>query len=387
MRALSALCLVAALGVVPSPADPPAADPKPADPRAEFFKAGKVVRLDLTVDRKDLDALGRDPRKYVPAALTEDGKTTYEKVGVHLRGSAGSYQDVGDKPGLTLNLDKFTAGQRFHGMEKVHLHNSVQDPTYVQELLCGELFRAAGVPASRIGHAVVTLNGRKLGLYYLKEGYDAGFRREHFGRADGNFYDGGFLRDIDQPLQLLSGGNDVADHADLKALVAAARDRDKAARFRKLEQLLDLDQFLALVALEVVLWDWDGYPMKPNNYRVYHDPGRDKITFVPSGMDQMFADPDGPLFPEFGGLVARKLLDTPRGRELYLAKVAEVMDKVYKPDALLRRLDELRAVVQPALAGVDAGAGREYPDHLRRLREAIPHRAKNVAEQLKQLDK
>src|SRR5438046_6795441 len=99
-------------------------------------------------------------------------------------------------------------------MDKLHLTNSLQDPSYLAELICGELFRAAGVPASRVSHATVTINGRKRGLYYIKEGYDKLFLKRYFGNRDGNFYDGGFLRDIDQPLQLIMGKNDVKDRAD-----------------------------------------------------------------------------------------------------------------------------------------------------------------------------
>src|SRR5205085_4819584 len=122
-------------------------------------------------------------------------------------------------------VDKYVEGQRFHGMGKFHLANSVQDPTYLQELICGELFRAAGVPAARVSHTLVTLNGKPRGLYYLKEGYDKYFLKQTFGNRHGNLYDGGFLRDIDQPLILLSSRDDIHGYGDLKKLVLAARER------------------------------------------------------------------------------------------------------------------------------------------------------------------
>jgi hypothetical protein len=243
------------------------------------------------------------------------------------------------------------------------------------------------VPAARVCHAVVTINGRRRGLYYLKEGYDRYFRRRHFSSPGGNLYDGGFLRDLDQPLQLLTGKGDVKDRADLKALVAAAREGDPAKRFARLERLLDLDRFLSYLSLEVITWDWDGYPLNRNNYRVYHDPRRDKIVFIPSGMDQMFGNPHGPVLPGFQGLIARALVETPQGRARYLAKVAALMQKVYRPEALLKRLDALQAQVRPVLASIDPGAGRAYPQHVNRLRQAIPQRAKSITEQLKQLKK
>jgi len=366
-----------------------AAGPKAAaDASYGLFDSGKVLHLAIELGPKELDALRREPRKYVKATLREGDGAVYRDVGIHLKGAAGSFRVIDQKPSLTLNMDKFSRGQSFHGLDKFHLANSVQDPSYVAELICGELFRAAGVPASRVGHAVVTINGRRRGLYYLKEGYDKFFRKRHFGTSRGNLYDGGFLRDLDQPLQLLSGKGDVKNQADLKALVAAARERNLEQRFAKLEQLLDLDRFLSYLALEVITWDWDGYPMNRNNYRVYHDPQRDKIVFIPSGMDQMFGQTvNTQVLPRFQGLVARALVETPPGRARYLARVAEVMRTVYRADALVRRLDELEARLRPVLAELDPGAGRAYPGHVNRLRQAIRQRPKNIEDQLARIKK
>ena len=85
-----------------------------------------------------------------------------------MKGNYGTFQAFEKKPSLTLNFDKFNEHQKFHGMDKLHLNNSVQDPSYMTEIICGDLFRAAGVPATRGAHARVFLNGRDLGLYVLK---------------------------------------------------------------------------------------------------------------------------------------------------------------------------------------------------------------------------
>src|SRR5262245_24944674 len=277
------------------------------DPSEELFKSGRVLQINIELGQKELESLRREPRKYVKATVKE-GDKIYQDVGIHLKGAAGSFRGIDDKPNLTLNMDKFKKEQRFHGLDKFHFANSLQDPSYLTELICGELFRAAGVPASRVTHAVVTINGRRRGLYYLKEGYDSGFIKRSFGTKGGNLYDGGFLRDIDAPLQLLSGKADVKNQADLKALVAATAEKDPRVRFQKMEKLLDMDKFISFMAMEVITWDWDGYPLNRNNYRIYHDPKRDKIVFFPSGMDQMFQGPDNPAVPGFQGLVARRLM-------------------------------------------------------------------------------
>ena len=383
-RGLFALLLLP-VGFIPGLAQPPAAPaPRPVTERDAFFRKGEIPTLILEFDRKAADSLRRDHRTYVKAKL-KDGDKVYEDVGVHLKGAAGSFRGFDDKPGLTLNMDKFKDDQRYRGMDKFHLANSVQDPSYLSELICGELFHAAGVPASRVGHALVTIDGRKRGLYYVKEGYDREFLKTHFKNPDGNFYDGGFLRDIDQPLQLITTKHDVADRKDLQALVAAAREGDPKKRFEKLEKLLDLDCFISYIVVESIVWDWDGYPYKCNNYRVYHDPKANKITFIPSGMDQMFWEPGGAALPGFGGMVASGLVSTPEGKKRYYARMREILKSVYKPEELVKRLDELEKRLQPALASVDPGAAGGYKDQVYRLKQSIRDRAKSLDEQLKRI--
>jgi spore coat protein CotH len=384
-RVFPPVLLLASLALAPLLAAD--AEPTPAKASDAFFAKGTVLRLSIELGEKELDSLRREPRKSVKATLKEGDGVIYRDVAVHVKGAAGSTRSIDDKPGLTLSMRKFEGTKLFHGMGKWHLANSVQDPSYLSELLCGELFRAAGVPASSVAHALVTINGRPRGLYYIKEGYDRNFRRRHFTDPGGNLYDGGFLRDINQPLQRLGTERGVKGQAELKALAAACREKDYGERFKKLEKLLDMDRFISFLCLEVLTCDWDGYPMNRNNYRVYHEPKRDKITFIPSGMDQMFGDVNGPLFPNFQGMVARAVIRTPEGRERYLKRMAEILKKVYRPEALVKRLDELEKRVQPALASVDPRAGRGYANQVQRLRDAVRVRAESIERQLKAAEK
>jgi hypothetical protein len=349
--------------------------------REAFFKTPKVLEISIELGKNELDSLRRDARKYVKATL-KVGDRVYKDVGIHLKGAAGSFRGIDDKPGLTINMDKFGEEALFFGMDKFHLSNSVQDPSYVAELLCGELFRDAGVPASRISHALVTINGRKCGLYYLKEGYDKYFLRLHFKDSDGNFYDGGFLREVDQPLQLISSRNDVKDRSDLKALTVAAAEPNLSLRLRKLEKVLDIDRFISYLVLESVTWDWDGYPMNRNNYRIYHDKKQSKLVFIPSGMDQMFGNPGGPILPGYQGTVARAVMDIPELRKRYLVRMWEIHNNIVNVEKMSKRVDGLQAVLQPALTKVNEGAGKDCPNQLKRMKDVIAERVKSVEQQL-----
>src|SRR4051812_31531112 len=178
----------------------------------------------------------RPERVNVPATVY-DGKLIYTNVAIHLKGSF-SFQPFDSKPSLTLNFDKLAPGQRFHGLTKIHLNNSVQDPSYLCEQLARELFISVGVPAPRAGHALVKLNDRNLGLYVLVEGANKQFVKRNFPNATkGNLYDGGSGGDVTKALKADSGEN-PEDRSDLTNLVAAANERDVAKRLARLEKVL-----------------------------------------------------------------------------------------------------------------------------------------------------
>lgn len=349
-----------------------------------FFKKPRVVELSIEIAPGDYEALKREPRKYVRATLKE-GDKTWTNVAVHLKGAAGSFRGIDEKAGLTINMDKNVDGQHFHGIDKFHLNNCAQDASFVSELICGEIFRDAGVPTARCSHATLTLNGKVKGFYVLKEGYDVAFIERNFGTKKGNFYDGGFLRDLDQQLQIISQKDDVKPYSELTSLMNAAALADPAVRFKELERLLDADRWVTYLALEVLMHDWDGYPLNKNNYRIYHDPKRDKIVFIPSGTDQMFSDLNFNLMPNFNGAVARAYLTTPDGRQRYLNRLDEILKTVWKPVEWSKRLDEVESVIKPGLAKVDAGHAQQLPGHINRFKDAFVQRQQTATSNLKRL--
>jgi hypothetical protein len=125
--------------------------------------------------------------------------------------------------------------------------------------------------------------------------------------------------------------------------------------------------------------------MNRNNYRIYHDPKRDKIVFIPSGTDQMFGDPNSTLLPNFNGFVAKQYLSTPDGRLRYLKRMDEILKTGWKVEAWNKRLDELEAVLKPALAKVDPGHAQGLPSHIARLRGGFQQRLTSAPPHLKRL--
>lgn len=336
----------------------------------------KVLREYVQVWRQ-----ARPERVDVRATVREGGKA-YTNVAVHLKGSY-SFQPVDAKPSLTLNFDKFAPGQKFHGHTKIHLNNSAQDPTYLSEQLARELFRSVGVPAPRAGHALVSLNGRELGLCVLIEGANKPWVKRTFASAKGNLYDGGSGGEITRALEADSGEN-RDDRTDLTNLVKAAREPDPQKRLTRLTELLDMEEFITFAATEAFLGHWDGYSIGGNNYRLFHDVSRGKMIFIPSGLDQLFVVSSAPNYsisPVFKGLVAKNLFNIPEARRRYLGRIQSLSTNEFRPEALHARVD---AQAKRLLAGLPKNhpVRGEVEQGAAYLKTRITARAQFVAKQL-----
>lgn len=320
--------------------------PKPSlVPGGEIFDEPTVLDVRLHLRATNFAALRENPRDYTPVTVVVNGQA-FTNVGAKLKGAAGSFRSVDDHPALTLHFSKWVEGRRVFGLRRLHLNNSVQDPTYLNEYLGSELFRAAGVPTPRVAWATVEINDRKLGLYVLKEAFEKEFLRTYFGSADGNLYDGGFVQDIHQPLERESGtGPD--DRSDLKALVAATEEKDRARRWERLQEVLDVDRFATYAALEVMLADWDGYPLNRNNYRIYFRPEDRRAVFLPHGMDQLFQRSYFELDAYWSGTVAWALFDTPAGQALYEGRCRQMFTNVFQLDRMTNAIARACAAIQP----------------------------------------
>jgi spore coat protein CotH len=190
----------------------------------------------------------------------------------------GVFRPVDEKPAFTLSFAKYEGATRFHGLKRLHLNNAREDSTFLRQLVCGEMARAAGVPASRCTHALVSLNGRKLGLYVLVEGYTQDFLAQFFAQTEGDLYEGGFCKDIDAELTKDEG--DVRDFRIIEQLIAATREEDDAKRWKALQGALDVDRYASFLAMESLMGVGDGYDFFRNNYRIYHDPVTKRLAFI-----------------------------------------------------------------------------------------------------------
>lgn len=389
MRSLPLLLVCLLLGCGPAPSatsTKQASKPKAIKQDAsDLFFSGPIRQLELKVKDKEIEKIGRENRPYASCTLIEKDASgnvlaEYKEVAIKLKGAAGSFQSFDAKPALTVRPDKTIAGQLFHGLARFHLNNSVQDETYLQEQICSELFLEAGVPATRVTHARVWLNERDMGLYVLKEGFDTKFLARHFTKPDGNLYDGGFCADIDSDLEKDSGA-DPDDRHDLIALREACQIATPEERWKRLDELVDIDNFLRFVALELMTNHWDGYSQNRNNYRLYFDPATNKARFFPHGMDQMFGDPHASIVDMPSAMVAHAVLENPTWRADFKQKVKELLPMFSPPERLIARVDALTERLELAVNSLGEEASRHHADRVRELKERLATRAQSLEEQ------
>lgn len=359
------VCSIVSSGLPSKAADVPKAakDGKKSAAAGTLFRDGTIPKVYVEIPKAGMDALrkyqwkwgGNDEERVTVDGTVKEGTTIYTNVQIRLKGAAGSFRPVDQNPGLTLNFDKKADGQRFHGLQKISLNNSQQDATLCSDKLMRELYLKAGVPVPRAGHARVFLNGRELGLYVLTEGWNKQFLHRFFKNADGNLYDCTFAKEITGAMHVNSGAN-PDDESALKALAAAAKEASRKKRLDPLVPVLDIDRFITLLVIDGLVWNWDGYSIGHNNYRVFHDQERDLMVFMPHGLDQMFWRPDGPLMPGGKGLVAKAVLDSPEGRARYMNEVRRLTRSYFTSMALTDRVREISASLEPALKEVGTQA-------------------------------
>lgn len=327
--------------------DVPKTKPSKPIPALDLFVQGDIPRIRLELSEEAMDQLRQKPRKYVSGRVVE-GKRVYTNVAIRLKGAQGSFRSVDDRPAFTVNFDRLAPGQTFHGLKKLHLNNSVQDSSFLAEKLCREMFEAAGVPAPRAGHALVSLNARNLGLFVLVEGVNKQFLKRHFSDAGGNVYDGHAQQDVNQRLRINSG-DEPKDRSRLTALVAAAELKDLNARRTALEQTLDVERFLSFMALEVILSHWDGYSLGRNNFRIFHDREANRMVFLPQGLDQTFQPRNIAAVPAMSGLVAKSVMEVPEFRQRFRARQMELLTNTLRADIWVKRLRQVAAQVEREL--------------------------------------
>ncbi len=178
------------------------------------------------------------------------------------------------------------------GTQYLMLNNSIQDSSMVRQCLGNKLFKDAGIPYARCNFASVYVNNEHIGVYVNLEPLEKRFVQNNFnGNSSGNLYEFEFGEDFASNWVSrtdIKGFSDYENKADLNLAITRIAAND-------IPSVVDVDQFVRVWAMEILLKHWDGYASGANNAYVYNDttavssPGVDNVNFklIPSGIDQI----------------------------------------------------------------------------------------------------
>ncbi len=350
-------------------------DAAKAPPAHEFFSDGQIRTFKITVDKPGLAVLEKNDRSYVRATIIE-GTNVFQDVGIHLKGM-GSFRPFNEKPSIAVKFDKYLPKQDYFGLSKLMLNNASQDGTYLAELIATQMFRDGGLPAARVTHAFVEVNGRALGLYVAIEAMNKDFLKQYFRNTKGNLYEA-YLQDIDQKLDQ-DGGTDTTQ-SDLTNLLAVARMQKPVERWDALQNVLEVDKYISHLALELFTSHTDGYARNRNNYRLYNDPTTGRFNFLVHGLDWAYSDTGVSIEPPRDSIITRAVIQTPQGRQLYRERVRQLYTNVFRVEVMTNRVNATVANLQRAAR--NENEAKEFQNYGNEMRNRLVARHKNIAEQL-----
>ena len=103
---------------------------------ADPFVENTVTRIELRIPSEGMQTLRQSyfhrrmpamsHRPKVKGSVTMNGER-FEEVSIHLKGAAGSFRPIDDKPAFTVNLDKHLEGQKYQGYDLSLIH--ISEPT------------------------------------------------------------------------------------------------------------------------------------------------------------------------------------------------------------------------------------------------------------------
>jgi hypothetical protein len=326
------------------PADPPETVPAAGDLTEAILGYDVMPRIEFVVAPDAVAALLVDPGTYVQAQLVYDGRS-YGPVGLRLKGST-SFEPFDHKPSLRINIDQYVDAAKFFGMKDMTLNNMHSDFSMMHERMAYYIARAAGVPASRSNHALVTVNGQFYGLYANVETIKKQMVKRWFSDNSGPLFE---ATDVDfvasyLPLyDLESGDDDRSLIAGLDQALTIASPDDAMAEAASFVDIHELIRFMALCA---VIAQFDSFPYSNpgDDIFLYADPKTGRLNFMPWGMDETFYSGQVDVNNVFS-VLATKCLASPACRKEWTDQIWHILALT---DTLGLEAERLRIIAQIA---------------------------------------
>ena len=231
-------------------------------------------------------------------SFTREGtKELFPDIGIRIRGNTSRNKA---KKSFKLSFNTFKDGGEFHALEKMNLNAEVNDPSMLRSKLSWTTFRKLGLPSLRSNHVLLYINSQFYGVYINTENIDECFVNSRFGTNDGNLYKCTYPADLEyiseNPNDYIIGDEDGRvydlrtnrewdDYGDLAGFISVIHDYSGSRFMEELEQRMNVQQYLKIIAVDVMSANWDGYIGNKNNYYLYRDQVSGRIEYIAYDLD------------------------------------------------------------------------------------------------------
>ena len=329
-----------------------------------------------------------------------------------------------------VDLAKRPPPRSFAGQSEINLHNLTADRSFLHDTLGYEFFRDAGVPAPHTTYArlFLSIDGRwsrrLLGLYVVVEDPSDPWLADALGAPGGSLFKPVTL-ELFQDLgddwaayERIYNPKSIVSEPHRRRLIELSRlvTRSDDAEFaRRIFDIVDLGHLCRFLACETLLSNYDGIFTNGQNFLLWIDPAGDRFGFSPWDLDQSWGG-----FDQIGTREERERADIfhpwvgqhrffervfalPEFQTRYRAELRRLLDTVFVPERLHRRIDALAEAIRPAVVGLPdprpaqfekaiadepatpataSGPERQGGDRVHRLKPFVTRRAASVRDQL-----
>lgn len=392
------------------------------------FVDDEVPRIDINIDETFIEAIANDPwsnEEYEAQFIftSSEIKDTLEQVGVRLRGNTSR---GAAKKSIKISFNTFKPGRKFYGLEKMNINGEHNDPSIIRSKLAWDLSNWIGVPASRSNHVELFVNGDYLGLYINVEHIDEEFIAKRFEDKNGNLWKCLYPADLNylgfnpDLYKVESNGrriydlktNKIQDDYSKLAHFIDVLNNYQGEDFKcELERIFDVDNYIKIMALDILIGHWDGPISNMNNFYLYHNPCTDQIQFISYDLDNTFGiDWAGRDFTEIsiynwsnnsfdGGArpIYESIIAVPEYKERFDHYMKEILEDYFNVETLGPYLDNKLALIKDfriddPVAGLDYGWSYDdflesyengIGDHVQKgMKEYISQRHQNAIEEV-----
>lgn len=394
----------------------------------------------LLIEESELEGspphLAGDPTSYRPATFVYDGEV-FTDVRVRHYGQTSL---LSPKKKWKINFQK---GHRFRTpfaghteVDKIDLSGSFADATFLREWLSMKAFHDAGLPSPEAWHVRLYINGEYRGLYlHVEDGNDRdwltragldpdGWLWKAYGdaRSGVNFFE----------LKIDRDANPTAAYFHLEGFLGCVRSLEGEGLASYLRDHMDMPSVLTYLAVEQLIHDCDS---AGHDYYLWGDPddARRRWRLLPWDKDlthgrnyectstsagdpgilvggeqglynhairfDMFGDREllfgtsarPNCFGVWNGIIDAVLVRTAAFRTEFRDRVRDLLERLYRPDALHPIIDDMAARLEEE-AALDwsvtppYGTGLPYAVHVANLKSYVVKRHEYLSEVLRELD-